>query len=62
MILVNFRKLHITFSTALAAGFAQNIKDSSFHELSIGIWVGGCPTTASHSKSCSNVHVCEKNM
>ena len=59
-ILVKFRILHITFSTALAVGFAQNTMDLSFHELSIGIWVDGCPTTASYSKSCPIVHVCEK--
>ena len=59
-ILVNFRKLHVTFPTALAAGFAQNTTDSSFHELSNGIWVDGFPTTASHSKSRLKGHVREK--
>ena len=48
------------FSTAVAAGFVQNITDLSFHELFNGIWVDGCPTTASHSKSRLKGHVRKK--
>ena len=41
----------ITFFRALAEGFALSTSYSSFHELSIGIWVGGSRTDASPSKS-----------
>ena len=58
MIVVNFLTLPITFSTALAAGFALNT--TVFHELSIGIWINGVLTTACHSRSSLNMDHLEK--
>ena len=62
LILFNYRRLRITFSTALAVRYGQNSTDSFFLQAFDWYMGGRSRTTASHSKLCSNVDLPEKYM